>query len=64
MGMSAAMWEGFAHEVGLHAFLPPRGEGGSEQEEEQSAPARRVHAQVRQTMEGCNPVPQKLQPCA
>ena len=65
-GMSAAMWEGFAHEVGLHALLPPRaeGEGGSAQGEEQSEAARRVHAQVRQTIGGCNPVPQRLQPCA
>ena len=65
-GMSAAMWEGFAHEVGLHALLPPRaeGEGGSAQGEEQSEAARRVHAQVRHTMGGCNPVPQRLQPCA
>jgi hypothetical protein len=64
MGMSAAMWEGFANELGLHAFLLPRGDGGSEQGEERSEAARRVHAQVRQTMEGCNPLPKKLQPCA
>ena len=64
MGMSAAMWEGFADELGLHAFLLPRGEGGSEQGEERSEAARRVHAQVRQTMEGCNPLPKRLQPCA
>ena len=60
------MWEGFAHEVGLHALLPARaeGEGGSAQGEEQSEAARRVHAQVRHTMGGYNPVPQRLQPCA
>ena len=62
MGMSAAAWVGFAHDVGLHAFLQlhGRGDGGGEQTEA----ARGVHAQVLQPYQkkaatlcirGCNP---------
>ena len=79
MGMSAAAWVGFAHDVGLHAFLQLHGggDGGGEQTEA----ARCVHAQVLQPylkqrlqpyaseaatlcIRGCNPVHQRLQPSA
>ena len=62
MGMSAAAWVGFAHDVRLHDFLQlhGRGDGGGEQTEA----ARGVHAQVLQPyLKGYNPVYQRLQPC-